>query len=200
MEAQVARMSSWKPALVSLPLKDNKMAAAFAAAKRRRSCRFCTFIQIHTWFLLEPSHFHPVFPNPFPLADDPSPLGDLHFYLLYIGNLSENSGLLAGDEIIDTMLFTCEQTFDKCHFIPVEFSPASTWWDSYPQKTHPEIPESPRWNQQVRCKKYTVSPASVALIEATPPPNCQNWKCGQQTWKNLSSNCLMFNFRCVNAI
>lgn len=102
--------------------------------KRCRSCRFCTFIQIHTWFLLQPLHFHPVFPNPFPLADDPSPLEDLHFYLLYIWNLSENSGLLPGDEIIDTMLFTCEQTFDKCHFIPVEFSLASTWWDSYPKK------------------------------------------------------------------
>lgn len=47
------------------------------------------------------------------------------------------------------------------------------------RKTYPEIPESPRWNQQVHRKKYTLSPASVPLIEARP--NSQDWKCRQQT-------------------
>lgn len=102
-----------------------------------------------------------------------------------------NSVLLLGDEIIDTMLFTGEQTFDKCQFISVEFSLASTWWDT--RKTYPEIPESPRWNHQVCRKKYVVSPASVPLIEAYP--NSQDWKCSSRpvSWKFLSSNCLNFS-------
>lgn len=110
--------------------------------KRRRSCSILedsapssrstlgSTLNHCTSILFSPTFFHWWILS----ADDPSLLGDLHFYLLYIWNLSENSGLLPGDEIIDMMLFTCEQTFDKCHFIPVEFSLASTRWDSYPKK------------------------------------------------------------------
>lgn len=159
-----------------------------------------TFIQILTGFYLEPFHIHPFFTDLCGFVRKwPESPGRFAFLSFKYQKSVRNSGLLLGDEIIDTMLFTSKQTFEKCQFILLEFSLVSTWWDT--RKTYPEIPESPRWNQQVCRKKSPVFPASVPLIEA--PPNSPDWKCKQQVcvcWKFLPSNCLKLNVRCVNAI
>lgn len=73
----------------------------------------CTFIYTPERFYFEPNCFHP----PFFCLDlsekDPSLL--VRFKFLSFVHLSSvrNSGLLLGDEIIDRMLFTGDQTFDK---------------------------------------------------------------------------------------
>lgn len=60
----------------------------------------------------------------------PESLGRFAFLSFVYLKSVKNSGLLLGDEIIDTMLFTSKQTFDKCQFFPVEFSLTPTWWDT----------------------------------------------------------------------
>lgn len=124
----------------------------------------CTFTRILSGFHLQPSHFHPIFPDL--ILCGVSPGGKFAFLSFVYPSPVTTSGLSLGDEIIDSMLF--DQTFDKHQFMPLDFSLATSWWDSRETGSGDAADEINRW-----AVRNTVSPAPVLFNGSTS--NSQEW-------------------------